>query len=342
MTQLEIYQPGTGLIGMVDRRTDSWTAVVEQVAILATRIADTELVPAAIRGKPAAVAAVILYGREIGHPPMTALRTSYVVNGRVALAAETMRGLVLAAGHIIVYRESTSARCIAAGQRHGQETWHEVEWTIDLARRAGIAGGQSWQRYPRQMLKARATAELCRDAFPDIIGGFAALEELDEPARVETEPPAPPHKVRRAAPQPAEPEAESPRPDDASPSTPGEVPLPGEAGYDEIGELVPGNVTSPEGPEPEPRDTGTWAMTRPQAAAMGAAFHDLGLDDRGDALTLTGNIIGRSIDTRNDLTRADYRALMDALATIKASHDPQAMIRDLITADFPDITADDT
>ena len=206
MTQLEPYPaPGRDLL---DRRTDSWIAVVEDVAVLAARIADTELVPAAIRGKPAAVAAVILYGREIGLQPMTALRTSYVVNGRVALAAETMRGLVLGAGHTLVYREATTARCIAAGQRRGQEAWQEVEWTLDQARRAGLTG-QSWQRYPRQMLKARATAELCRDLFPDVIGGFSALEELDE-APADSTPTGPPKRtVVRRDPTP-EPPPETP------------------------------------------------------------------------------------------------------------------------------------
>lgn len=341
MSQLELYQPGA-----LDRRTDSWTAVVEQVAVLAQRIADTELVPQAIRGKPAAVAAVILYGREIGLPPMTALRTSYVVNGRVALAAETMRGLVLAAGHTIVYREATSARCVAAGQRKGQEAWHEVEWTLDLARRAGIAGGKSWQNYPRQMLKARATAELCRDLFPDIIGGFSAVEELDDMPPNGTQP-APPKRTVRREPAPelgtATPQ-EPPHPPSATPTEPtlveaisrvseaGEVPLPGEDGYDDIGASTSENLENP-GTKID-RDTDHFAMTKPQAAAMGALFHDLGLDDRDQALTLTGNIIGRSIDTRNDLTRGDYRALMDALNTIKASHDPAAMIDDLLHVDF--------
>lgn len=335
---LEPYTPG-GL----DRRTDSWTLVVEQVAILATRIADTELVPATLRGKPAAVAAVILYGREIGLPPMTALRTSYVVNGRVALAAETLRALVLAAGHDFRYEEATTARCIAAGRRKGSEDWQTVEWTQDLARKAGL-GGPSWQKYPRQMLKARATAELCRDLFPDVIGGFEAVEELDD-GTVTPAPDTTPRRTVRRTQTPAggePPSAHSPgNPADAAasvtrPDPPAgpeltaarqaahaagaiwrdQPPLPGE---EEAEEATAPESNPPETPGPDAtRDTGDWAISAPQLKKLHATLTDLGITNRELGLALLTRITERPVDSSKDLTRRESALVIDTLTRISA------------------------
>lgn len=190
MTDVERLRPA----GMLEPRTDSWTAVVERVAKLATQIQQTDLVPKALRGKPDTIAAVILRGREIGLPPMTALATMYVVNGRAAMSAEGMRGLVLAAGHQIQYMEATGHTCTVRGRRRdtaavgiigADPVWHEVTWTLDMARQAGLMSNPTWKSYPRAMLKARATAELARDLFPDVIGGYAAVEEVDPSAAID-------------------------------------------------------------------------------------------------------------------------------------------------------------
>jgi hypothetical protein len=344
MTEQPINLPAlrSSAVELMDRRTDSWTAVVEQVAVLATRIADTELVPRPLRNKPAAVAAVILYGREIGLPPMTALRTSYVVNGSVALKAEVMRALILAAGHRFLFVEASSAKCIAAGCRAGSEDWQQVEWTIDLARKAGVTGNPAWQNYPRQMLKARATAELARDLFPDVIGGFVALEEIDD-GPASPEPSAPPRRLRRAAPRPAAPESvPTPRPGTAESIPPGEVPLPGEEGYDELLEKpteppqpVPGDDTSAEEPKPERRDTSSWAVTDRQLTKLHTVFAELDVQDRDLRLRIASLVVKRDLATSKDLTRGEAIALIDTLERIANSAQMRTAIRQIVQADDP-------
>ena len=158
---------------------DGWAVQLAGVAKLAEYIAATEFVPKAYRDQPAAVAAAILAGREMGIGPMTALQHLYVVEGRPAMSAQLMRALVMAAGHTFRVVESTSARCTVVGRRRGETVDREpVTWSGDEVRRAGLAGRGQWQKYPRQMLLARATAELCRAVFPDVLGGMAyAVEE---------------------------------------------------------------------------------------------------------------------------------------------------------------------
>jgi hypothetical protein len=146
---------------------------------LASRVADTDFVPKALRGKPEAVLACILAGHEAGISPMQSLAKIHVVEGRPAMAAELMRALVLRAGHELWIEESTSTRVVVCGQRAGSERVSRVAWTMDDARRANLAGKNNWKSYPRAMLLARATAELCRALFPDVLAGIShTIEEL--------------------------------------------------------------------------------------------------------------------------------------------------------------------
>lgn len=229
--------------------TDSWIGVVGEVAKFAGYISDTEFVPKSLRS-PAAVTAAIMYGREVGLPPMTALTQTHVIEGKPAMSAEAMRALVLAAGHEIEVVESTGAQCVMRGKRRGSENWSgPVTWTIDSARAAGLTTKTNWKSYPRQMLQARTTAELCRLIFPDVIHGFRAMEEIDEddteqapglPAPTGTTKVGRTAKKAAAKKTTAAPLELAHRPDAAA-----GPPLPGEEGYDPA--LEPGKASAPSG-----------------------------------------------------------------------------------------------
>lgn len=186
MTELERYEPvqTTVLRSTVDQRTDGWVDAIGPIGELAEQVANTEFVPKGLRGKPAAVIAAILYGRELEMPPMQALANIHVVDGRPGLAAEQMRAMVLAAGHEITYPKFTGSQVVAVGRRRqpdgtlGAPT--EVEWNTAMVQWAGLAGKDNHKKYPRAMLTARATADLCRLIFPDVTRGLPALEELED------------------------------------------------------------------------------------------------------------------------------------------------------------------
>jgi hypothetical protein len=151
-------------------------AVIRDVVYLSEVIANTEMVPGGLRGKPDAVCAVILYGHELGLGPMQSLNTINIIGGRPSLSPEGMRALVLSAGHRIRVSggdESATAQC------HRRE-WPSDEWTSHTftmadAQRADLVGkpGSSWKKYPRAMLMARATSEACRADFSDVIRGLS-------------------------------------------------------------------------------------------------------------------------------------------------------------------------
>ena len=226
MTDLVRYQPPTSSIELAP---SAWK--------LAEKIAGTDFVPTALRGRPEAVLACILAGHEAGVSPMQALSKIHIIEGRPAMSAELMRALVMQHGHELIYSEVSTTSVTAEGRRKGSERWTKVTWTMDDARRGGLDGKQNWRKWPRAMLIARATAELCRMVFPDVLAGIShTVEELSDgdisgdlvdfgPAElVASAPAAPPAnraKAARAVTRQSSPAAEI---DDKDPPPIGEVP----------------------------------------------------------------------------------------------------------------------
>jgi hypothetical protein len=169
------------------------------------------------------------------------------------------------------------------------------------------------------MLVARATATLARQMFADVIGGMAAAEELDDEPdngapQIPTDPPpddAPPAssstrtRRRRAtaatpAPAPADPEPEPERPRPPVPPTPppDEQPEP------------------PAAPDPADEPAATDAQKRQIFALM----RDVGFTagDRDDRLAYTNRIVGRELESSNDLTIREAGLVIDDLQAIAA------------------------
>jgi hypothetical protein len=312
-------------------------------AEIAQRIGGTDFVPQSLRNNPAAITAALLYGAEVGLGRMQSLAKIAVINGRPTLAAEAQRALILAAGHDIWIDESTITRCTIAGRRKDSDQISRVTWTMDDARRANLAGKQAWRMYPRQMLLARASAELARAVFPDAIGGLSATEELEDdpslagpadgaaPAGGAPGPERPTRRRKRAGitsgaspsgPQePAEPEPSPPSPEPepepqegsaaATESPPAETPdvggdiLP----PDEQAHLDDAAAAGAHEVEPEPPPP----ITEPQRRKLHALFRDKGIIDRAERLTYCGAVLDRDIPTSTDMTLDEASQVIDHL-----------------------------
>jgi hypothetical protein len=190
-------EPMTGEIVPAFAVRDSF-AVIRDVVFLAETIANTEMVPSGLRGKPDAVCAVILYGHELGLGPMQSLNTINIISGRPSLSPEGMRALVMSAGHQIRVQgddESATAQCHR--REWAAEEWTSHTFTMADAQRADLVGkpGSSWKKYPRAMLMARATSEACRADFSDVIRGLSYT--TDEVIDMTPPPPMPTSGLNR-------------------------------------------------------------------------------------------------------------------------------------------------
>ena len=337
---------------LVRRDTDGWAVVLPAVGDLATKIAQTEFVPDTLRGKPAAIAAAILYGRELGLEPMTSLRSINVIKGKPALSAEAMRAMVLAAGHHIAFEEMTASRCVIVGRRKGTEETTRVTFTMDDARKMGVGGGQQYSKMPRQMLAARATAELCRLIFADAIGGLMVDVEVtdDDAESLATVTPMTTAKRKKAQPKAAEPEPDTkvvsepdPEPvlddDIVEAEVVEEMPAPPPKISDVVTEeavrLVQdelGAEVVEEKPSGAAQARAALAKGRPidkqQLIALQAQFKAAGITDRTERLEIAKRLAGVSeLATANDLTHDQAEAVLNGLAFANNTDDPADTLR---------------
>lgn len=267
----------------------SWVALMAPAVELAKAVSNTDFVPKTLRGNPAAITAAILYGDEVGLGPMQSLAKIAVVDGKPTLYAEAQRALILSAGHDLWIEEATTTRVILAGRRANSDQTSRVTWTMDDAKRAGLSGKPNWRQYPRQMLLARATAELARAVFADAIGGLAATEELEETSvPSDAAIPATPATSTKRKRKDRTPAVTTSAPPEPEPATPQQPPLPGE----------------------QPDED---AMSDPQRRKLMALFRERGFSERAQRLSFSTVALGRRITSANELTSAEASTLISAL-----------------------------
>lgn len=132
--------------------------------------------PKAFFGKPATVAAVILFGQEVGLMPMMALRSVHVISGKMVMSAELMLTLALQRGVTKSWPEDTNTAATLILSRNGV-TFEPERFTMEDAQRADLLGNATWKKYPRNMLKARCIANAIRKHCPDVLGPCIYSEE---------------------------------------------------------------------------------------------------------------------------------------------------------------------
>lgn len=257
-------------------RLAEWAQSADAAYQVATRLSESAFVPQQFRGKPVETTAAILAGLEVGLQPMAALRSFDIIQGQAAPRAITLRAVVQAHGHEMVLVESTTTRCRMKGRRANSAEWQTVTWTMDRAKDLGLVGKDNWKKQPAAMLVARATSELARLIASDAILGIGyTAEEIEDGPVVDT--------GAEAASAPATRRMSRRKP-----------------------------VTE-EG-QPERDEEG-------QKAAMFAAFgeasgfeHDpTSPEGREERLAFVSHVVGRPVETTNDLSWDERSAVIDAL-----------------------------
>ena len=110
-----------------------------------------------------------------------------MIEGRVELSAHLMLTLMTTRlGVKFSWLESTATVAKLKLERPDQAP-HVEEMTWEDAERAGLASRQTWTRYPKQMLRARAISNAARAYCPEILTGCYVEGELTE-ARLVDEP----------------------------------------------------------------------------------------------------------------------------------------------------------
>lgn len=166
-------------------------STIAETKDLASLLSKSNLLPPDLIGKEANVFMSIMAGRELGIPPMASIRGISIIKGRPTLTADLMCAVVVSrklTKNGFKKIEATATRATYEVHRVDRDEPDRVTWTIEDAKTAGLLGKDNWKGYPRQMLAARAKAELARDVFPDVLAGCYTEDEADEIAANENTP----------------------------------------------------------------------------------------------------------------------------------------------------------
>ena len=138
--------------------------------------------------RPEEALALMAIAQAEGYSPALAARDYHVIQGRPALKADAMLARFQQSGGKVNWEELTDER-VTGTFSHPSGGSAKITWTIEQARKIGIANKDNWRNYPRAMLRSRVVSEGVRTVFPGCVVGTYTPEETEDfsqaPARVE-------------------------------------------------------------------------------------------------------------------------------------------------------------
>jgi hypothetical protein len=117
--------------------------------------------------------------------PYIAMRDYHIVQGKPTLKADAMLARFQQAGGSVKW-ESYTDENVTGNFSHPSGGSVSVSWTMDMAKRIGLASKDNWRNYPRAMLRSRCISEGIRTVFPGCVVGVYTDDEIE--SVVATEP----------------------------------------------------------------------------------------------------------------------------------------------------------
>lgn len=254
---------------------------VSQLKGLGETLVKSGLLPASIKTPEAAVV-IILKGRELGIPPMEALNSINVIQGKPTVAPQLMLALIYRSGQgSIQIVERTETRSVVRAHRLGQQP-QEFVFTLEDARKLGLAEKDNYKKQSTVMLQWRNVAAAARAVFPDVVAGLYTPEEMGAEVEVNED---------------------GSMTIQAGNGTPISEPDVIEA---EVVKTAPAAL---------PKDDSELATAK-QVGKIQALFKELGIGDdahRDLRLFVLGNITGKKVESSKDLSIGVARSVIEAL-----------------------------
>lgn len=158
---------------------------IEDMTHMAQMIVKAGIAPKGMADVPKICVALQL-GAEVGIPPMQAVQGIAVVNGRptiwgdLGIALIQGSGLLDAAPEEAVTGEGDSMEAVCRIRRKGQSGFYEGRFTAEDAKRAGLAGKNTYQTWPKDMFLWRARWRAYKAGFADVLRGLTFREVIQD------------------------------------------------------------------------------------------------------------------------------------------------------------------
>lgn len=155
-------------------------------------VARSSLIPPEYRGKPADIVWAMDIGDALGVPYTQVMQSMVVARGKMTMSADLTAAVVRRAGHKLRLREDGDSVTADLIRADDPDYTFTVTWDKAKAQAAGLWGSRGpWQQYPRQMLRARAITEVCRQGASDALAGTIYTPEELESAPAQNAPQEP-------------------------------------------------------------------------------------------------------------------------------------------------------
>ena len=168
-------------------RSNFSPANLDEAMHLSGVLSQSSIVPSSYKGKSEDILVAIIMGSELGFSPIASLQNIATINGKPSIYGDAMLALVKNSPLCEDVIETTfkgekqeDSGAVCTVKRKGMEPV-TVTFTVGDAIRAGLwkkAG--PWTQYPKRMLQMRARSFALRDAFPDVLRGLVATEEVED------------------------------------------------------------------------------------------------------------------------------------------------------------------
>ena len=159
-----------------------------QAWAIAKVLAQSSMVPQALRGSPQNALVTMMLGQELGLTWTQATRGIYVLpNGTPGLRGQLLLALIHKAGHRYTFdRADDSCTCVITRKDEDHKITYEGTFSLDDALAAGLVTKKDgklfarsgsgnplpWEQYRRDMLQWRAVARAASIGAPEVIYGF--------------------------------------------------------------------------------------------------------------------------------------------------------------------------
>lgn len=135
---------------------------------------------------------LMLLAHSRGLHPAQAFERYHVINNRPSMKVDAMLAEFQANGGVVTWAQHDDDACQATFECPGVGSPVTITWTREDAKRAQLLRNPMWDKYPRQMLRARVISEGVRMCMPGITIGIYTEEEARDIIVAERPPEPPP------------------------------------------------------------------------------------------------------------------------------------------------------
>ncbi len=164
------------------------SARFNQAQRVAKLFANSTMVPAHFRGKPADVFVALHLATRMSLDPFMVMSKAYPIQGRIGLEAQLIIALVNARGPFrgpIQWRfegEGKTRKCTAYAtyDKTGELCEMPVDWAMVEAEGWSKKPGSKWLTMPEMMFRYRSATFLARLYCPEVILGLSTVDEIED------------------------------------------------------------------------------------------------------------------------------------------------------------------